>query len=386
MPYMTFRVGLKGLIASMVKLTIRTDAKRAASTLHRFLMDGENCKLRAHDITPLYGLELEGCLEIGNGAFLAPWDEVQEMFGLQEDEESEIEDRGRSRFPTSFLRANAAFVRELTWGPAVWSTENGESEVPKTEYRFPVDYQSDNSSRDLNRGEFLFSSGHETVRDLLSIAIARHLVTRHQFICVERWLEDIDPNYKQQWTSGSWWINDWWHENSLSDESAAKFMEMLCGYQSCTGNRRQLDLAIWRLAASNSRIGRFGTEDRIIDTAIALEILYGLDGTEITHKLKTRAAFFLGEDAKERIEISRKVSRLYEVRSNAVHGETKRKKRLSLEERAQALDDGFHIARETLIKLLREKSTPDWNTIVFTGGETLERQSKLCYQLRKRFR
>ena len=76
------------------------------------------------------------------------------------------------------------------------------------------------------------------------------------------------------------------------------------GYQ---GNRDSLELAIRRLAALPSREGRFGTEDRLLDTAIALEAVYSLDAPEITYKLGIRAARYLGTNGEERIQIFRKV-------------------------------------------------------------------------------
>ena len=58
-----------------------------------------------------------------------------------------------------------------------------------------------------------------------------------------------------------------------------------------------MHLAIRRLAASFARPGgRSGQEDRILDVAIALEVLYG--GTT-GHKLAQRAAALLGATAEE---------------------------------------------------------------------------------------
>lgn len=58
---------------------------------------------------------------------------------------------------------------------------------------------------------------------------------------------------------------------------------------------------IGRLAEALARDGRFAVEDRILDVAIALERMYELDGGEISHKLRTRAAWFIGADAESRV-------------------------------------------------------------------------------------
>ena len=77
-------------------------------------------------------------------------------------------------------------------------------------------------------------------------------------------------------------------------------------------------LAIRRLAGSFSRPGgRFGQEDRILDVAIALEMLYGgMTG----HKLAQRAAALLGEIAAEQKGTYDQAKGFYDVRSRIVHG------------------------------------------------------------------
>ncbi|MCY3773297.1 MAG: HEPN domain-containing protein [Gemmatimonadetes bacterium] len=82
-------------------------------------------------------------------------------------------------------------------------------------------------------------------------------------------------------------------------------------------------LAITRYTNALSRSGRFRQEDCILDIAIALEIVYGLDGGEITHKLSTRAGWYLGNDYKERDQIREKIKLFYKLRSCIVHGEKK---------------------------------------------------------------
>ena len=47
------------------------------------------------------------------------------------------------------------------------------------------------------------------------------------------------------------------------------------------------------LAEALARTGRFQADDKILDVAIALERMYELDRSEISFKLKTRAACFL---------------------------------------------------------------------------------------------
>ena len=130
-------------------------------------------------------------------------------------------------------------------------------------------------------------------------------------------------------------------------------------------DRDRLGLAIRRLASSLSRTGRFRIEDRILDIAIALEIMYGLDDPEITYKLRTRAAYLLGTSPEERVEIFDKIGNFYGGRSATVHGSRGRRQQIDPEE---ALADGLGIARRTTLALLRYGGVPNWNRLVLAGG------------------
>ena len=180
-------------------------------------------------------------------------------------------------------------------------------------------------------------------------------------------MDDLNPNVRFGWSNSGGWVNDWWpRERLLSDDNANTFLEMIHDWRKYPGDRKLLGLAIRRLATSRSRAGGFGTEDRILDTAIALETMYDLDGSEITYKLETRAGYFLGKDLKERMEIFRKVKGFYDARSAVVHGPRGRGRRISLEE---AFADGYGIARGTLLKLLHDGNVPDWNSLIMSAGE-----------------
>ena len=61
-----------------------------------------------------------------------------------------------------------------------------------------------------------------------------------------------------------------------------------------SGRYAKLAPVVARLAEALAREGRFAAEDRILDVAIALERMYELSGGEISHKMRTRASWFLG--------------------------------------------------------------------------------------------
>ncbi len=123
---------------------------------------------------------------------------------------------------------------------------------------------------------------------------------------------------------------------------------------------------IARLAEALARRGRFQTEDKILDVAIALERMYELEGGEISFKLKMRAASFLETSTEGRLQVLRDVKKFYDVRSGIVH---KRQKPPSAETIAVAFAKGFAVARRSVVKLLRDGPPQDWDELVIAEAE-----------------
>ncbi len=119
-----------------------------------------------------------------------------------------------------------------------------------------------------------------------------------------------------------------------------------------------------RLAEALARDGRFAAEDRILDIATSLERMYELGGGEISHKMRTRASWFLGRDAEDRIRVMESIRHFYRVRSEIVH---KGKRKASAERYREAFDTGFDIAARTLFKLLKEGPPGNWEKLVIAG-------------------
>ena len=139
--------------------------------------------------------------------------------------------------------------------------------------------------------------------------------------------------------------------------------------------RETLALAIARLSTSLSRRGSWAipnlaVDDRMLDVSIALEILYSLDSLEITHKLSTRAGWYLGRGADDRLRIRKLVSEFYGLRSDVIHGGRGRKKggkRMSRSPKRELQGEAYEIARATVLKHLQRGCMPDdrqWNEIV----------------------
>ena len=116
---------------------------------------------------------------------------------------------------------------------------------------------------------------------------------------------------------------------------------------------------IGRLDEALARGGRFASGDKILDVAIALERMYQLDSREISRKMQTRVAWFLGDDAGSRLREMETIKRFYNTRSGIVHN---KRKQNSPARNQEIFNEGFSIAKRTLFKLLRE-GAPDWGKI-----------------------
>ena len=131
------------------------------------------------------------------------------------------------------------------------------------------------------------------------------------------------------------------------------------------GNKRFKEMApiIGRLDEALARDGRFASEDKILDVAIALERMYQLDRGDISYKMQTRAAWYLGDDAGSRLQVMETIKNFYNTRSGIVHNKQKQK---SPARNQEIFNEGLSIAKRTLFKLLREEP-PDWGKLVVSA-------------------
>lgn len=361
--YWAARVDLRALVERLVQLTIRTSGQHAVSMLHRLLTLGECNGLKAYEITLFDGLELEHRIDIGERAYLAPFCQVQNHHGppvsmvvgrpLQIIEEPMGKDER--------LMNAAALVREVRWGPAITSASAELNGTLVTDFHFCLE----EAVVEDEWSTFQFPSNQQTFRDLLSIASGNHVIPAGRYIRLPKWMEGIDFHFKAGWSIGRIRDHVRRRHDSLTEESAQMLLSMIDGWTAYRGDRKSLGIAIRRLADSRSRIGRFGREDCILDTAIALESMYGLSSSEISYRLATRAGHYLGDESNERLRMFELVRRFYDARSAVIHGSSRRKIKVSLKD---ALDDGFQIARMTVVKLLEDGDAPDWDALVMSAG------------------
>lgn len=78
------------------------------------------------------------------------------------------------------------------------------------------------------------------------------------------------------------------------------------------------------LAEALARNGRFEDEDRIVDVARALELMYDLPGKKIARTLQNRSSRYLETDEKCQTRVKENVKEFYDARSDIVHSRRER--------------------------------------------------------------
>ena len=339
----TFRATLKGFVVRLAKLSIKEGGKEAALRLHRYLTAGANGTVPAYEITVIHGLVVKTRFTLDAGAYLAPYGDAKAEFGLPDEPEP---------FSKATLPEPAVLVRSLKYGPGVASLEDDYGlPVVQISYRFPVDYRVD-------LDHWFVDS--KLLVDLLSIATRVPLLSRTFHVRLAGWIEEMDPNFAFGTRISEGFISDVWPRgHDLVKGDVATFLEMARGWHRFPDKSETMELAIRRLAASFSRPGgRFGQEDRILDVAIALEVLYG---GKTGHKLAQRAAALLGTSATEQKGTYDQARGFYDARSRIVHW---KKPAHSPDVLDIELEAGRNLACLTLASLLNRDAPLQWADVM----------------------
>ncbi|NVJ64322.1 MAG: hypothetical protein HWD84_08860 [Flavobacteriaceae bacterium] len=114
----------------------------------------------------------------------------------------------------------------------------------------------------------------------------------------------------------------------------------------------ELAPCVQRLAEALARDGRYAAEDRILDLAVVLELLFKPSGKRISLDLQNSIADLLGSDNESRDRLKHEVKHFYDVRSAIIHGPSDEKKKRLRTEVGQAFQNGFEIARKSLLRKL----------------------------------
>ena len=114
--------------------------------------------------------------------------------------------------------------------------------------------------------------------------------------------------------------------------------------------------------------------DKIIDLGIAFEALYLSnisEPIELAFRLRLHAAWNLREDEEDRKDLMKEIQEIYAWRSSVVYtGKLPNKKTpFTPEEVNQFIEKAQDLCRESIIKIIKAKKFPDWNSLILGGEE-----------------
>ena len=333
----------------LAKSALLSGCVEAVDHLETFLSLSAEGRVPGYEIWIFRGLTLSGEIEIAPGLEIVDYKRAAER-GLVKSEHPDLVDT------TSDYAGMSALVlaREMTWGPCLVPPRMSRDEPLKVtpEFRWAPD------------------CGTSIVFDLLSVCTSHEIQILFISYSAPEFV-DVSANFVSG--SGSGYIhNEGWKKRELTEEHVRHLQGLLVLWSQFNSDEREtLEMAVSRLSSSIYRNrGRFWLQDRILDAAICLEIMYQLQPPELTNKLATRAAHLLEKESDKRIEIFDQIDAFYDARSNIAHGDKgkrqgkRQKKTMDFE---VAADLGFTLASKTLRALLENGEFPKWKELILSS-------------------
>ena len=356
-PRGAFMVEFGSLVSNLVKASVKSTAERAAAKLHQFLNQGSDKDLDAIEFTLLDGLKLDYRIEISDGTYLAPYRLLKEQCDFTRNQFERVTSSSVGQVNSQAVPKGETpvLVRKLTWGPAIASAHS-ETEDSQIKSQCDIKYESANEA--IPR--FWRSSEIDLIVDMLLVACRTKVVPRSRIIRVDDWVADLDPNFELDPLIGRNVTRTRGLPTEIDEHSESVFESLIGAWKDQIKNRPKIEQVVRRLSIANSRSGRYSATDRVVDTSIVLEMMFVEDGNqgEITYKLKTRAAYYLGCNASDRTRVWDQLQRLYKTRSAIVHrGEGD-------DDLEQVARNGYKLAVRSLLKLAGESGTPNWKSVV----------------------
>ena len=217
-----FRSDVTSFVSDLAKLSVKEGGEEAARRVHRYLTAAATAKVPAHEITVFYGLIVAERVDLGRGAYVAPYEHARAEFDLPDETEP---------FPKTSFRT-AVLVRGLRYGPGVASLDDDRERGPphvQVAYEFPTEYQID-----LER--WFYAS--KLLVDLLSIAARVPLLARTRYVRLATWTGEIDPNFAFVRLNSGGNLSDVWPEGrNLSKDDADAFLALSRGWRTYPANR-----------------------------------------------------------------------------------------------------------------------------------------------------
>ena len=346
MPGKGFRVELEQFAGRAAALGARVGVRTAAAEVDQLLTLGAEGQLPGYEVVVVRGLSMQGVTELGPGTWLASYDEALARGLLR------AEPPGPTNDDPDYREMQALVMfREMTWSPCLVA--------PQT---------SKNLGDPPPAATFAWHSGPglSVLLDLLSLATLQRIAVVEMLSCAPAFAA-LDPNFGpgSKMGFGTW---GWWKVKVFEPAEAAEVRRLGEAWAVFDGtDRDRLELSLGRLVSSERRnLGRFGYEDRVLDIAVALEVLFGLRGGELTHKLSVRAAYLLGDSGEKRLAVHDSVHRLYKERSRIIHGSRppygRRQTRTD-----ETVEGAYRTGRAAFLNILARGSFPDWTRLTLAA-------------------
>lgn len=345
MPLKAFLMNLRRMDFFLTRSAVKRGCRETAALVERLLTLSAENRVPGYEITVFRGLTMSGEVEIAPGLEIISYQCAAERGLVLNESPGPAND-----MPDYVSMGALVLAREITWGPCIVP--------PKT---------SKDLGKDIQRQVPTFrfpKCSLEIFFDLLSI-LTSHQVQVLSMLCCAPEFVDVNSNFGPGSRTG-FIQDDHWNRKELAQEHVSDLRKLLLKWSRFKGKRDTLELAVNRLASSIKRDrGRFRVEDRILDTAIALELMYDLGSSgELSYKLRVRAGRFLADKAAARLDTCEQLQGFYDARSAIVHGSKRGKKKKK--DPKEAAETGFNLAWKTLQELLKRGDFPDWNMLVMS--------------------
>ena len=344
---------LDRMVVGLMSCTKENGFRETASRLEKFLAPEEECQFTGYQMSVFRGLQLDEEFEVANGISITPFDSIKDYLDPSRLENfvpglSQINRRG----PMGVVR------KPFPWKPIFLPSGTD------LKRRSSLDKEFYNDSGLLVN---LLAIAHEApVMMMMSIGA---LVNRE-----ERELIGFPVDGVYADLSSGLPVNDHLRNTPFSLERFSKVKEMFARLK-CSGDEQaRYKLIIFRLSRALLRRGELASEDRILDVAIAMEMMYELERQELSYKLRMRASCFLKRSSEKRVETFERMKKFYNARSSVVHNDKKMQKKKQENPKeyhqdvSEQFNEGFDLARRTLLKLLLEGRPSDWDELVLSGG------------------
>ena len=321
------------MLQSLVDYALEHSPESAANDLAELIQKGDEKDLSIYSVVLFRGLHVESRYDFPSGPSVVSFEEARQYMS---------EDVGHS-----LLRENGvtddgpigAVVSRVKWGPVFVPVGHS------MEHDWPV-------SSETFRDDALL------LVDLLALTHEVRVVSAGwQTNGVERQIERLvgrapSFDFAYRYVSGGYEVN------LKSPTTPAAFADGLADcaqlYSKMPRDDVRLRLALSRLASSLSRTGIHAAFDKIIDVAIALEVMYKLDASRGKgDQLSRRARNLIGRDREDNRWIDKIAKALYDMRNDIAHGTLPG-------DTEQVYLDGLRLGRRTLGRLTHSGPPSDW--------------------------